>query len=172
MTTASPSNVSDIPTDPKDWATIEGSIHIDAPHPTVRAIILDLSRYPDIYPGVDEVESDGTYPAVGAIIHYKYKAGVVNLVMESTTVELSDTHSVSATLQTSQQLTSKRVLRGRNTLRFEPHEGGTLLTLRYEYEMPGSAVGKLMEQKLTRGLIERNVQTSLQRVKALAEARG
>jgi coenzyme Q-binding protein COQ10 len=141
--------------------TVERSIFVNAPPEVVTEISQDPYRLPEWYTGIERAEPDGVYPEVGGRVAVVYKAAGISFDITMTAVE-----HVPGQSQTNQM---EGMITGTNYWWFEPEGEGTHVTARFEYQMPGGALGKVADKLVVERMNEENLEKSLQALKTLAE---
>jgi uncharacterized membrane protein len=142
-------------------ATVERSILINAPTDMIDAVALDGSRLPEWYVGVEQATPDDLYPEVGGRVSLVYKAAGVTFNMALTVQELARGHHISY------QMAGMMV--GTQQWSYTPEGGRTRLTALVEYDMPGGALGKIADKLVVERMNARNLEESLENLKALVE---
>ncbi len=143
-------------------ATVERSILINALTDTIDAVALDGSRLSEWYVGVEQATPDDLYPEVGGRVSLVYKAAAVTFNLTLTVQELARGHHISY------QMSGMMV--GTQEWSHMPEGGQTRLTARVEYDMPGGALGKIADKLVVERMNARNLEESLENLKALVEA--
>jgi coenzyme Q-binding protein COQ10 len=141
--------------------TVERSIFVNAPPEVVTEISQDPTRLPEWYKGIEQAEPDGVYPEVGGSVAVVYKTAGASFDITMTAVE-----HVPGQSQVNQM---EGMITGTNSWWFEPEGEGTHVTARFEYQMPGGALGKVADKLVVERMNEENLEKSLQALKALAE---
>jgi uncharacterized membrane protein len=142
-------------------AKVERSILINAPTDAIDQIALDASRLPEWYVGVEETKPDDLYPEVDGKVLLVYKAAGVTFRLALTVQELARGDHISF------QMAGMMV--GTQTWSYTPGSGMTRLTALVEYEIPGGALGKIADNLVVERMNTRNLEQSLENLKALAE---
>jgi carbon monoxide dehydrogenase subunit G len=142
--------------------TLERSIVINAPADAVDAFTSDAARWPEWYPGVEQAESDGTYPQVGGVVKVVYKAAGTTFNMTFTSAEYTPGRGIA------QQMAG--MFTGTSRFTLEPEGDSTRVTYGFEYEMPGGGVGKIIDKLLVERMNAENLEKSLKNLKAMLEA--
>ena len=142
-------------------ATVERSILIDASTDTIDAIALDGNRLSEWYVGVEQATPDDLYPEVGGRVSLVYKAAAVTFKLTLTVMELVRGDYVSY------QMSGMMV--GTQEWSHAPEGGKNRLTARVEYDMPGGVLGKIADKLVVERMNARNLEESLENLKALVE---
>jgi hypothetical protein len=142
-------------------ATVERSILIDASTDTIDAIALDGSRLSEWYVGIEQATPDDLYPEVGGRVSLVYKAAAVTFNLALTVRDLVRGQHVSYEMS--------GMMVGTQEWSYAPEGGKTRLTARVEYDMPGGALGKIADKLVVERMNTRNLEESLENLKALVE---
>ncbi len=140
---------------------LERTIFIQAPWDTVDSVALDPWRLPEWYAGVHEVQPDGVFPEPGGAVKMAYKAAGVSFDVTMTTLELVRGQYVLYQLA--------GMITGTTRWSHTPEGNGTWLTARFEYEVPGGGLGKVIDRLLLERMNAENLEKSLENLKALVE---
>jgi len=141
-------------------ATVNQSIHIDAPVDRVFAYVTNPVNLPDWLVSLTEVR-DVTGSGLGQRHHWTYKMVGVPLRGETTISE----HVPNERWVTE----SKGGATSTFTFAFAPHEGGTKVDLDIEYSIPIPVLGKLAE-KLVLKRNQSEIELSMENLKDNLEA--
>jgi uncharacterized membrane protein len=141
--------------------TVERSILIDAPTDRIDEIALDGHRLPEWYVGIEDTRPDNLYPEVDGKVILTYKAAGVTFNISLTVQELVRGSHISY------QMAGMMV--GTQEWRYTPEGGQIRLTALVEYEMPGGALGKLADKLVVERMNAKNLEQSLENLKALVE---
>ena len=140
---------------------LERSIVIKGTPEEIDTITSDAERMPEWYAGITKATSDGVYPDPGGKVEFTYKAAGI-------TFEASQTSLVNEFGKY-----GKMKLEGMITGIFEgilePVDEGTRFTLKLDYEMPGGGVGKIVDKLVVERMNAKNLEESLENIKALVE---
>ena len=142
-------------------ATVERSILIDASTDAIDAIALDGNRLSEWYVGVEQATPDDLYPEVGGRVSLVYKAAAVTFNLTLTVQELIRGDHVSY------QMSGMMV--GTQEWSHAAEGGKTRLTAQVDYDMPGGALGKIADKLVIERMNTRNLEESLENLKALVE---
>jgi len=140
---------------------LEKSIVINATPDIIDAISLDPNRIPEWYAGVESLVPDGTYPQPGGIAEVVYKSGGATFNMKMTVTELVAQQSFAQQME--------GMIAGNYRTTYEPQGGATKVTMRFDYEMPGAALGKVLDKLVVERMNTKNLETSLSNLKKLVE---
>ena len=142
-------------------ARVERSTLIHAPSDAIDAITLDGRRLPEWYAGTEQAEPDEEYPEPGGTVKLVYKAAGVTFHITMTVLEL--VRGQSATFRMEGMIT------GTHHWLYTPEGNGIRTTATFEYEIPGGALGKVVDKLVVERTNTRNLEKSLEALKALAE---
>jgi uncharacterized protein YndB with AHSA1/START domain len=142
-------------------ATIEKSIVIDAPVEKVFSYVEEPSNIPEYWPSVVEIKEVEELPNGGARVTMVYKMAGVRLDIESECTEFVPNER---TVYESEGGVSSTI-----TWTYEPHDGGTKVTMRNDYTVRLPVLRKLAESFLTQ-VNENEAEAVLANVKARLEA--
>jgi carbon monoxide dehydrogenase subunit G len=141
-------------------AKIQKSIIINAPPEKVFAYLEDPMNVPEWLPGMIEARNitgsgvgqrfEWTYKMLG--IQFKGETEVTEVIQNQRSVEKSKAGIESIWVYT-----------------YEPHEGGTKLSMDIDYKVPVPVLGKLAE-KLVLKTNEREAELALENIKTIVEA--
>jgi uncharacterized membrane protein len=142
-------------------AKVERSILINATTDQIDQIALDGSRLPEWYVGVEEAKPDAVYPEVGGKVILVYKSSGATFNITLTVRELVRgeyiLYDMTGMMTGTQRWTHTR-------------EGSmTRTTSVVDYEMPGGALGKIADKLIVERVNNKNLEQSLENLKALAE---
>ena len=139
---------------------IEKNLHIDAPVEKIFSLLEDPETFLDVMPGMMDIR-DIKGSGVGQHYLWTYKMAGIRFEGESTVTESIPN--------------KKRVVEGKGgilstwTWTFDAHEGGTMLNLHLEYEIPIPVLGKLAEHLVLKRN-EREADTVMANLKDKCEA--
>jgi hypothetical protein len=140
---------------------VERSIWINASADAVNAVTLDGHRLPEWYAGVEKAEPDGVYPEPGGQVKMVYKASGVTFHLTLTTLELVRGQYAVFRME--------GMIAGTTRWDYTPERGGILTSATYDYEMPGGALGKVADKLVVERTNTKNLEHSLEALKALVE---
>ena len=140
---------------------VERSIWINAPGEAVNAVTLDGRRLPEWFAGIEKAEPDGVYPEPGGKVKMVYKAAGATFNLTLTALEL--VRGKHATFRMEGMIT------GTNHWDYTPENNGTRVSATYDYEMPGGALGKVADKLVVERTNTKNLEKSLEALKALVE---
>lgn len=134
---------------------------IDAPPERVFAVLADPKSYADWVVGSDAIrDADPNWPAVGSRFHHRVGVGPLKVNDHTEVVDVEPPRRI--VLHARARPAGTALV----TLRLEPRDGGTYVTMR---ETAGDALSHLAINPLTDRLVHmRNVE-SLRRLKRIAE---
>lgn len=144
-------------------AVIEKSIYIEmSPEDLFDFGVNNPDRLPEWFEGVEELQADTNYPAVGSKVDAIYKSSGMSFTMIGTIVQSE--HGKVYAVEYSGMAT------GVQTWTYEAKGSGTNLTLHFDYEMVGGGAGKLLDKLVVERQNKKNFEQTLKNLKALAEA--
>lgn len=141
--------------------TVERSILILSPVDAIEAIMDDARRLPEWYAGIEQADPDDVFPEPGGKVDMVYKAAGITFTLTQTSLE-----RVSGQGGVNQM---EGMITGTNHLTYTPEGEGTRVTMRFEYEMPGGGLGKVVDRLLVERMNAQNLEKSLANLKTLAE---
>jgi uncharacterized membrane protein len=141
---------------------LEKSIMINATPEAIEAISLDTPRVPEWYAGVESISPDGTYPQPGGKADVVYKSGGVTFKMKMTVTELEPGQSFAQSME--------GMIAGNYRTTYEGQGAATKVTMRFDYEMPGAALGKVLDKLVVERMNAKNLDSSLSKLKELVES--
>ena len=139
----------------------ERSILIKATPEEIEAINNDIDRLPEWFAGIEKATSDGVYPNPGGKVILTYK--VAGITFEATSTSLEYEYGRFGRYKLEGMIT------GNNEEILEPVEGGTRFTIKFDYQMPGGGVGKIVDRLYVEKMNAKNLEESLKNLKALVE---
>ena len=143
-------------------AQVERSIVIEGTAADIEAIATDIDRMPEWFAGIEKATSDGIFPEVGGTVVMTYKAAGITFDVSQTSLEYEPGKHGKYKLE--------GMITGSYEESWEAQEGGTSWTLRFDYEMPGGGVGKVVDRLFMEKMNAKNLEDSLKNMKALVEA--
>ena len=144
---------------------VERSILIDATLEEIEAIHNDIDRLPEWYAGVEKVIWEGgEYPKPGGKLKLTYKAAGITFEMTNTCMEFEYAKVGRYKME--------GMITGNYEEILEPVEGGTRFTMKFNYQMPGGRVGKIVDRLIVEKMNAKNLEDSLENLKALVEQKG
>ena len=141
--------------------TLERSIFINAPVDAIEVIMNDGRRLPEWYAGIEQADPDDVFPEPGGKVELVYKAAGATFTLRQTALEHVPGQGGSNRME--------GMIAGTNHLTYTPEGEGTRVTFRFEYEMPGGALGKVVDRLLVERMNAQNLEKSLKNLKALVE---
>jgi len=142
---------------------LERSIVIKGTADDIEAIANDVDRLPEWYSGVTKATEEGVFPEPGSRVIMTYKAAGITFEMSQTSLEYEQGKGGKYKLE--------GMISGNYEEILEPVEGGTRWTMKFDYEMPGGGVGKLMDRLFVEKMNAKNLEDSLKNMKMLVEAK-
>lgn len=142
-------------------AELERSIVINGTAEEIDAIASDGDRLPEWYAGITKAASDGIFPEPGGKVKMTYKAAGITFEMSQTSLEHEPGKAGKYKME--------GMITGINEHIFEPVDEGTRFTLKFDYEMPGGGVGKIVDKLVVERMNAKNLEESLENIKALVE---
>ncbi|MGB3716399.1 MAG: SRPBCC family protein [Candidatus Promineifilaceae bacterium] len=142
-------------------ARLERSIVINGTAAEIDAITSDGNRLPEWYAGIMKASSDGVFPEPGGKVEMAYKSAGITFDMSQTSLEYEP--------EKGGKYKMEGMLTGIYEEIIEPVEEGTRFTLKFDYEMPGGGVGKLVDKLVVERMNTKNLEDSLDNLKALVE---
>ena len=141
---------------------IEKSIEINAPLDKVYSLI-NWSSVPEYYDSIKKVEwTSEPKMEVGATVHVFSEIAGAKGEWDAEITEYKDNEKV-----------SWRTTSGNMTIIYnatlEPAKAGTKLTTSFDYELPYSILGKLIDKLRVHKSMEKEVEQALQKMKDIAE---
>ncbi len=143
---------------------VRETIHIDAPPDTVWAIGADATRFPEWQTNVIEAKGasekmdhlGARYTSVGRIAGRRLEGSFeVTKVDKPKMIELKGSTAGG---------------QGSATIHLDRTSTGTEYTMELDYQLPGGILGGVVDRAFAERTIERDLQHSLQNLKALCEA--
>ena len=140
---------------------LERSIVIKGTPAEIEAITNNIDRVTDWYAGVTKARVEGVFPEPGSKVFMTYKAAGITFEASQTTLEYFEGQG------------GKYILEGMITGNYadiiEKVPDGTRLTFRFDYEMPGGGVGKVVDRLFVERMNAKNLEDSLKNLKVLVE---
>jgi len=140
--------------------TIEKSIYIDAPVERVFEFMTNPENLPAIWPSMVEVSGVERQPSGAHSFDWVYKMAGLRFHGHADASEVEKNKTV--------VVRNEKGIPSTFRYRYEAKNGGTQVTMRTEYDIPGKALSKLAEPILTK-LNEREADTYLQNAKETLE---
>jgi len=140
---------------------LERSIVIKGTAAEIDAITSDGDRLPEWYAGITKATADGIFPDPGGIVEMKYKSAGITFDMSQTVLEYEYAKGGKYKME--------GMIAGVYEEIFEPVDDGTRFTLKFDYEMPGGGVGKLVDKLFVERMNAKNLEESLENMKTLVE---
>jgi len=139
--------------------TVEQSIFIKATPEVIMTVSEDASRMPEWFIGIESVESDGKWPAVGSTVdaHFKSADVAFTLVFTSSAYVPNEKSTI--------KIGGEGMLTGMNWWTLTPHDGGTTVSYKLDYELAGDHLAQAMDPNA----LGRGVEYSLNNLKKIVE---
>jgi uncharacterized protein YndB with AHSA1/START domain len=145
---------------------IKLSTPIDAPVERVTEIALDPHHWASWWVNLGEAEKVDGDGGAGTVVEHSYLMAGVHFAVTTRVVESVQTPTGGKHVR----LEFEGPLRGWQTWDYEPSDGGTLVTVEIEYNVPGKAIGKFADRVLVERLQERAREQTLENLKLMAES--
>ena len=142
--------------------TLERSIVINGSRADIDAVTLNGNRLSEWYAGIQESKADQKYPEVGGVVDTVYKAAGISFKVKITSVEFNRGEGIG--------LQMDGMITGTNRWIYSDVEGGTEVTARLDYEMPGGGIGKVVNKLIVEKMNAENLEKSLTNLKNLVES--
>ena len=140
---------------------LDRSIVINASTEAIDAVTLDGHRFPEWYAGVQESHPDNTYPEPGGVVNLVYKTAGITFNLSLTSLRIIRGQSL--------LLRMDGMIAGKSRWVYTPEDGGTRVTCTFQYEIPGGGAGKALDRLLIERMNAKNLEESLQNLKAVVE---
>lgn len=140
---------------------VERSILIKGTPEEIETIHNDIDRLTEWYVGIEKAISDGVYPRVGGKVRLTYKAAGITFETTNTCLEYEYPRVGRYKME--------GMITGNYEEILEPVEGGTRFTMKFDYQMPGGGVGKIVDRLFVEKMNVKNCEESLKNLKALVE---
>ena len=141
--------------------TLERSTLVNSAVDAIEAIMDDGHRLPEWYAGIVETTPDDVFPEPGGRVDMVYKAAGVTFTLTQTSLERVPGQGGVNRMD--------GMITGTNHLTYTPEGEGTRVTMRFEYQMPGGGLGKVVDRLLVERMNAQNLEKSLASLKTLAE---
>lgn len=141
--------------------TVERSILINTPVGPIETIMDDARRLPEWYAGIEQAVPDDVFPEVGGKVELVYRAAGVTFTLTQTSLERAPGRGGVNQME--------GMITGTNHLTYTPEGESTRVTMRFEYQMPGGGLGKVVDRLLVERMNAQNLEKSLANLKALVE---
>lgn len=142
-------------------AVVERSLVIHASPEDIDAFTADAARLPEWYPGIESAQPDDVYPNVGGQAQIVYRAAGVNFNMTNVITEYHRGHVLAFRMD--------GMISGNSRYTLTPEGGGTRVTARFEYEIPGGGLGKVIDKLVVERMNTQNLEESLNNLKRILE---
>jgi uncharacterized membrane protein len=140
---------------------LERSIVINGTAADIDAITSDGDRLPEWYASITKATSDSVFPEPGGKVEMAYKSAGITFDMSQTSLEYESGKGGKYKME--------GMLTGIYEAIIEPLDEGTRFTLKFDYEMPGGGVGKVVDKLVVERMNTKNLEDSLKNIKALVE---
>lgn len=141
--------------------TLERSIVIYAPVESIEAVLNDARGWPRMVPGVQEAVPDARYPEEGSRVRVVYKSAGITFKVVFTVLE-----HVPAQKQIQQM---EGMIAGVETITFSPEGDGIRVNQKFEYEIPGDKIGKVLDRLVFERMNAEQVESGLRNLKQRIE---
>jgi uncharacterized membrane protein len=142
-------------------AKLERSIVIKGTVVEIESITNDIDRMPEWYSGVTKATTDGVFPDAGGTVVMTYKAAGLTFEMSQTSLEYEYGKGGKYKLE--------GMIAGNYEEFLEPLENGTRYTMKFDYNMPGGGVGKVVDKLIVERMNAKQLEDSLKNLKRLVE---
>jgi uncharacterized membrane protein len=140
---------------------LKKSTVINATAQAIADISLDPARTPDWYAGIKSLQPDAVYPEPGGSADIVYKSAGATFKLKATALELERGRLFVQKME--------GMIAGTYRTTLEPEGNATRVTMWFDYEMPGAALGKVLDKLVVERMNAKNLETSLSNLKSLAE---
>jgi len=140
---------------------LERSIVIHGTAEEIDAIVSDATRLPEWYAGIESAVPDEVFPEPGGRVEMLYKSAGITFEMSQTSLEYDPPNRGKYMME--------GMLTGVYEELLETVDEGTRFILKFDYEMPGGGVGKLIDKLVVERMNAKNLEDSLKNMKALVE---
>jgi uncharacterized membrane protein len=141
--------------------TVERSIYIDAPPDVCFDIGMDAGRWLEWYAGMQSVQADDVYPAVGGRVEVSNKSAGVTLDLILTVTDYIPGQRIAYRMD--------GMITGMMQWDYQPDGSGTHLTAIFDYEVPGGTLGQIADRLVVERANTANLEASLENLKGLIE---
>ncbi len=143
-------------------ATIETSIFIKRSAEDIfNFAAYEAERIPEWFEGIEALELDENYPEIGSQLRLTYKAAGLTLQTTGTVEEFVSAKKYVARYE--------GMASGVQSWTYEPEDGGTQVTVHFDYEMSGGGLGKIVDKLIVERTNNSNFKKSLVNLKTLLE---
>jgi uncharacterized membrane protein len=143
--------------------TVERSILIDSPVNAIEATMDDARLLPKWYAGIEQADPDDVFPEPGGKVELVYRAAGITFTLTQTSLERVPGQGGVNQME--------GMITGTNHLTYTPEGEGIRVTMRFEYEMPGGGLGKVVDRLLVERMNAHNLEKSLANLKTLTEGK-
>ncbi len=147
-------------------AHLTESLFINAPVARVDEIVRDPHQWPNFWVGMsepDRIDGDG-----GAGTKVEFDLHMLGVSMHETEETVEERHNPDGS--TDWRWKFEGSTSGSLSCHHQPDKEGTTITTDFEYNLPGSVLGKIADRLLIEKLQSRDFRHSLENLKLLAEA--
>lgn len=145
---------------------IKVGISIDAPVERVVEVAADPKHWASWWVNLGEAEKIEGDGGPGTVVEHKYLMAGVPFHVTTRVTESSATPSGGQRIR----IEFEGPLRGWQVWDYEPKGSGTEVTAEFDYNVPGSAIGKFADELIIERMQERARQQTLENLKLLVEA--
>lgn len=145
---------------------IKVSTSIDAPVERVVEVAADPKHWASWWVNLGEAEKIEGDGGPGTVVEHKYLMAGVPFHVTTRVTESSPTPSGGQRIR----IEFEGPLRGWQVWDYEPNGSGTGVTAEFDYNVPGSAIGKFADELIIERMQERARQQTLENLKLLVEA--
>ncbi len=141
--------------------TLKHSVVIHAPPEDVQTVAQDARRWPEWYPGVEQVEPDNRFPKPGGRVSLNYR---VAGVMGSISLIVLEAARGKSTLYGMEGL-----LTGTSRWVYTPEGEATLLTVHFSYRLPHAPLSRVADVGEAERRTAQNLHKALENLKSRVE---
>jgi hypothetical protein len=141
--------------------TLENSIFVNAPVPSVESVLYDGTSFPRWVVGVTRAQPDGVFPNPGGAVDLVYSVAGLNFDVVLKSVDVNP--GSHATTEFDGMIT------GRNYWTFQPEDDGTWVTCVFEYDVPGGGLGQAIDHIIFEKKNAENLARGMTNLKVMAE---
>jgi uncharacterized membrane protein len=143
-------------------ASVEHSVVINSSPENIDAFTMNPSQLHEWYVGVQEAQPDANYPKVGGAMQVVYKAAGVTFHLTFTVVEYEYLKGVAYKID--------GMMTGLSRFTLTPEKGGTRVVGKFDYEVPGGSLGKVLDKLVVEKMNSENLDKSLKNLKQIMES--
>ena len=145
---------------------IKVSIPIDAPVERVVDVATDPQHWASWWVNLGEAEKIEGDGGAGTVVEHKYLMAGVPFHVTTRVTENAPTPTGGQRVR----IQFDGPLKGWQSWEYEPRDGGTNVTAEFDYNVPGSAIGKFADELIIERMQERAREQTLEILKLLVEA--